>query len=147
MLCEICGRRQAMNSRVVDRGYGEEKLAVCLECSKSGIKNEMPIDFSMDFWGESRKITKCAVCGSSIDSILSSGYVGCATCYKIFAREISELTNSIQGKNIHVGKVPLTIINKIDEEADIASMMDKALKTGDFSIADRVRDYFPGRRS
>lgn len=146
MLCEICGRRQAINSRVVNRGFGEEKVAVCIECAKTESVNDSHIDFSMDFWGESRKITKCAVCGSSIESILSSGYVGCATCYQIFAREISELTNSIQGKNIHVGKVPLTIINKIDEEADVASMMNKALKTGDYSVADRVRDYFPRRR-
>ena len=146
MLCEICCRRSAMDSRVVNRGYGEEKVAVCLECAKTLDLKERHIDFSMDFWGENKKITKCAVCGTSIDSILSSGYVGCATCYKIFGREIADFVLSIQGKNVHVGKVPLTIINKSDEEADVATMMDKALKTGDFSIADRVRDFFPRRR-
>ena len=146
MLCEICSRRPAMDSRMLNRGYGEERVAVCFECAKTLDLKESHIDFSMDFWGENKKITKCAVCGTSLDSILSSGYVGCATCYKIFSREIGELVGSIQGKNIHVGKVPLTLINQSDEEADVASMMNKALNTGDFSIAEKVRNYFPGRR-
>ena len=118
MLCEICGRRSAVDSRSLNRGYGEERVAVCFECVKVMDSKESHIDFSMNFWGESNKITKCAVCGTTIDSILSSGYVGCATCYKIFSREIADLVNSIQGKNVHVGKVPLTLINKIRELGD-----------------------------
>lgn len=146
MLCEICGRQRAMDCRMVDRGFGEEKIAVCFECARSLDSKGRQVDFSMNFWGETKRITKCPICGTLIDSILSSGYVGCSTCYKIFAKEIGELVASIQGRNIHVGKVPLTLINKSDEEADVASMMDKAINTGDFRIADKIRNHFPGRR-
>jgi len=146
VLCEICKRRPAFESRTLDRGYGNETLAVCFDCAKNIDAKERHHDFTIDFWGEKQKITECAVCGTSLDSILSSGYVGCATCYRIFSKEISDFVVSIQGKNSHVGKVPLTIINKSDEEADVAAMMDRALETGDFRLADKVRNHFPGRR-
>ena len=90
MLCEICKRRPAFESRIVDRGYGDESVAVCFDCVKSIDSKERHHDFTMDFWGEKQKITHCAVCGTSLESILSSGYVGCATCYRIFANEISD---------------------------------------------------------
>lgn len=146
MLCEVCGRQRAMDSRIMDRGFGDEKVAVCFECARSLDLKGRQIDFSMDFWGEPKRITKCPLCGTTVDSIMSSNYVGCATCYKVFSKDIAELVDSLQGKHLHVGKVPLTIINKSDEESDVASMMNKALTTGDFSIADRVRNHFPGRR-
>lgn len=147
MLCEICKRQYAMMTRNVDRGFGEIKVAVCHDCANEIDAREQNLDFTNDFWGDdTRKITKCGVCGTTLDSILQTGYVGCSTCYKIFSKEVSQLVNNIQGKNVHVGKVPLTITNKRDMETDVSGMMDKAIEFGDLGLADIVRNHFPGKR-
>lgn len=146
MLCEVCKKQYAVTSRNVDRGYGDEKLAVCNNCAKQIDDRGTKLDFIDSFWGTPRKLTTCGVCGTSIESILKSGYVGCATCYKIFGNEISDLVHSIQGKNLHVGKVPLTEIDRTDREADVQGMMNRALETDDFNLAEIVRNHFPGKR-
>lgn len=135
-----------MQTRVIDRGYGETQVAICFECANSIDKKEQDASYTRDFWGESLKITTCAVCGESIDSILKTGFVGCATCYRIFKRELNGFIQSIHGNNRHVGKLPLTIINKKDEEADVANVMDRALDMGSFDLANIARNHFPGRR-
>jgi len=145
MLCEICKKQYAMYTRNVDRGFGEMKIAVCRDCAASIDSREQNDDFTNDFWGDKQKITQCT-CGTTLESVLKTGYVGCATCYKIFNKEISELVGDIQGKNVHVGKVPLTVTQKMDEETDVAGMMDRALDFGDFNLANIVRNHFPGKR-
>ena len=146
MLCEICKKQYAVLTRMIDRGYGEERVAVCNECIKSIDNKDMKLEYIDDFWGNARKLTKCGSCGTEIESILKTGYVGCATCYKIFSHEIAELVGKIQGKFAHVGKVPLTETDRIDREADVSSLMDKALQTDDFNLAEIVRNHFPGKR-
>ena len=112
MLCEICKKQYAVTSRVVDRGYGEANVAVCNNCAINIDHKVSNINFIDDFWGTSTRLTKCGVCNTTLEEILKSGYVGCATCYKIFEKDIRELVLDIQGKSVHVGKVPLTITNK-----------------------------------
>ena len=146
MLCEICKRQYAMMTKNVDRGFGEQKVAVCRDCANVIDEREHSAEYIKDFWGDSRKITQCAVCGTNLDSILKTGYVGCATCYKIFSKDVAGLVHSIQGKNIHVGKVPLSVTNKSDAESDVAGLMDKALEFGDLGLANIVRNHFPGKR-
>ena len=146
VLCEICKRQYAITTKLVDQGDGEMKLAVCNECSKKIDSKGIKLDFIDDFWGTPRKLTTCGVCGTKIESILKTGYVGCATCYKIFGNEISDLVQSIQGKNLHVGKVPLSESERIDHEADLSGLMNRALETDDFNLAEIVRNHFPGKR-
>lgn len=146
MLCELCKKLYATTTRSVDRGYGDERLAVCNDCAKRIDNNEQRNDFICDFWGTNKKLTKCGVCGTSLDTIVNTGYVGCASCYKMFSSDIAELIASVQGKYSHVGKVPLSIINKSDEQADPSRVMDNALNFGDLTLAEIARNHFPGRR-
>lgn len=146
MLCEVCKKQYAITSRQIDKGYGLENVAVCNDCAKQIDNQGTKLDFIDAFWGNSRKLTKCGVCGTTIESILKSGYVGCAVCYKMFSNEISDLVYSVQSKNLHVGKVPLTETDRKDREADIAGVMARAIETDDFNLAQIVRNHFPGKR-
>ena len=146
MLCEVCKKRIAVLTQEIDRGYGKVRLAVCNDCAQNREQKEMQMDYINDFWGAPQKLTTCGVCGTTMESILKTGYVGCATCYKIFASEIGELVHSIQGKNTHVGKVPLSEQDRAEKESDSAFMMDRALASDDFNLADIVRNHFPGKR-
>lgn len=146
MLCEICKKQYAVLTRNVDRGFGEMRVAVCRDCANMIDQREQNLDFTNDFWGDPKKITQCNVCGTSLDSILQSGYVGCVNCYKVFSKEISELVNNIQGKNVHVGKVPQTILEKKEAESETPKVIDDGLDFGDLGLSDIVRNHFPGRR-
>ena len=146
VLCEICKKQYAVTSRVVDRGFGDCKTAVCNACALNIDNKGVNINFIEDFWGNNTRITKCGVCGTSLEEILKSGYVGCATCYKIFEKDIRDLVVNVQGKSTHVGKVPLSVTNKIDEQADVARLMERALQSGDFELSQIVRSHFPGKR-
>lgn len=146
MLCEICKKQYAMVSRNVDRGFGEMRVAVCRDCANMIDKREQNLDFTNDFWGDLKKITQCSVCGTTLESILQSGYVGCSNCYKVFSKEISELVNEIQGKNVHVGKIPRTILEKNETEFEAPKGTDNGFEFGELSLSDIVKNHFPGRR-
>ena len=146
MFCEICKKQYASLVKIVDRGCGEERLAVCNDCARKIDNKDNKTEYINNFWGAERKLTTCGVCGTSIESILKSAYVGCATCYKIFKNEISDVVLRIQGKSAHVGKVPLSETDRIDRESDVAQMMDKAISNDDFNLAEIVRNHFPGKR-
>lgn len=146
MLCEVCKKQYAITTRQVDKGYGTESIAVCNDCLKTLDNPVSKLDFIDAFWGNNRKLTKCGVCGTTIESILKSGYVGCSTCYQIFKNEIADMVYSIQSKNLHVGKVPLSITEKRDRETDVSGMMAMAIESDDFNLAQIVRNHFPGRR-
>ena len=147
MLCEVCKNQYAVTSRTITCGLGEQKrVAVCNACAASIDAKGTKLDFIDSFWGNSRKLTECGVCGTSIESILKTGYVGCSTCYQIFGNEISDLVNSVQGKCMHVGKVPLTETDRTDKESDVSALMNRALETDDFNLAEIVRNHFPGKR-
>lgn len=144
MLCEICKNQFAQVSRNVDRGFGDEKVAVCYDCAKR-LDNENEAENYFDFfWGNERKLAECGSCHTKLDEIKHSSYVGCKDCYKIFKSEIQELVGSLQGKIMHVGKVPLSVASK--KEMDSSYLMNKALETGNFDLANIVRNHFPGRR-
>lgn len=146
MLCEICRKQHALQARRVDRGYGEEKLAVCDECARRVDMEQANISFADVFWGAERRIVKCAVCGTTLDEIKRTKYVGCSECYKIFAETIEGLTSSIHGKSVHVGRMPLSVSNRIDKAPMASSLMKRALEVGSFDMASVARSHFPTRR-
>lgn len=143
MLCEMCRRQLAVQSRRVDRGYGEEKLAVCESCSKKVEEEQSMANFSDFFWGFERRITKCPECGLSLDEIKRTKYVGCRECYKVFEDSISGLTSSIHGRNEHVGRMPLSVSNNLDDVQSASTIMQKALEMGSYDLASIARSHFP----
>lgn len=146
MLCEVCKKQYAVTTRNINRGFGDQSVAVCNSCAIDIDSRGTKLDFIDSFWGNSRKLTSCGVCGTEIETILKTGYVGCATCYQIFGNEISDLVNSLQGRCLHVGKLPLSVSDKSDKESDVAGLMNRALETEDFNLAEIVRNHFPGKR-
>lgn len=143
MLCEICKRQMASKAMRLDRGYGEEKLAICYECAKKMDSEASAGSYSDFFWGKEEKITKCVVCGTLLSEIKRTRYVGCSECYKIFNREIEELVSLIHGRHEHVGRMPLSVSNSIDEIKSPASIMKGALELGDYEKAMIARNHFP----
>ena len=145
MLCEICKRQMASMTRRLDRGYGEEKLAICYECANKMDNEPSSKGYADFFWGREEKITKCVVCGTSLSEIKRTRYVGCSECYKIFAKEIDELISLIHGRNEHVGRMPLSVSNRIDEAPTASSVMKSALEISDYDKAVIARNHFPSR--
>lgn len=154
MLCEICRKQKASVARVVDRGYGEQKVAVCLTCAQN-IDNQRAVNkYSEFFWGGGDKsepeikIERCPTCGYSLSDIKRTSYVGCKDCYKLFKKEIGVFVNSIHGKNVHVGKVPLSEAKKADNSVITSAQisMQRAIEYGDIDLAKIARKHFPGAK-
>lgn len=53
---------------------------------------------------ELSRVKVCPTCSATIDDILETSYVGCATCYDFFREELLPVIMKIQGAEEHVGK-------------------------------------------
>lgn len=154
MLCEICRKQLASVTRMVDRGFGDQKMAVCFECAKQIDDKTAVSKYSEFFWGASEskkvetKIERCPTCGYSIEDIKRTSYVGCRDCYNVFRREIALITTRIHGKNVHVGKVPLSEVGRQDNMASTSASltMKRAIEYGDIDLAKIARKHFPGSK-
>lgn len=49
---------------------------------------------------------KCPDCNSNFARIRQSGRVGCPTCYRVFADELSPTLHTVHGATTHTGAVP-----------------------------------------
>lgn len=146
MLCEKCGKQNAIKTLKVVGQFGEEKLAVCEHCYKNN-DEIVNINFEDLFMEDYQKLTHCGVCGTSLESIKRTRYVGCSECYRMFADDIASVVETIQGgKSSHVGRMPLTVSNSIDNSPTAAEMMQKALEFGDLRMAQEARRKMPPRR-
>ena len=138
-------------ARIIDRGYGEQKLAVCLVCAKNIDDKNSISKYSEFFWGgntkfeQETKILICPRCGYKLEDVLNTCFVGCKDCYKLFADDIKLKLAKMQGKNVHVGKVPLSITNGQDKAAKASAslMMARALEDNDIDLAKLARKHFP----
>lgn len=114
VLCESCGKRQAV-IRVKAIVNGEPvEYALCAECARElGYTNLLFVMLSgydgalNDFFpdeGNCAEVLHCPCCGASFQDILRSGKVGCAECYSTFASQLAPFIRKIHGSVSHRGK-------------------------------------------
>jgi len=53
---------------------------------------------------ELSRVKICPTCNATIDDILETSYVGCATCYDFFRVEFLPVITKIHGAEEHIGK-------------------------------------------
>lgn len=98
MLCVHCQKRQATKTKeevVEGKKISRYYCAECYHALFLGVEENAQASPS-----------KCPYCGKSKDSVLSSGLVGCANCYKAFEKELLPIVVKTQGDRAHTGKQP-----------------------------------------
>lgn len=118
MICQSCGKRQAVTQIKTNINGVVSEYNLCPECAKK-MGYQTGADFynpflSLDsllgsFFGKDKiadSVTRCPVCGASFQEISQSGKVGCAECYRVFHDQLLPSVQRIHGNTCHNGKVP-----------------------------------------
>ena len=157
MLCDDCGKKEAVFT-ATQIGKDEKKvLNLCADCAKKhGLdKSLSAITFSMgNIWAsiikqseaESTKPlpkVKCSGCGLSYGEFRQNGRLGCSRCYETFFDNLKDLLRRIHGSNEHVGKVPQSAQEEFMTRKELNRLkqeMKKAVEGEDFEKAANLRD-------
>lgn len=86
---------------------------------------------------------KCGTCGLTLGGFRKSGRLGCKDCYSMFKGNLDMILEKVQGKTIHVGKIPhrsggeLRIKNQI---LNLKKELNDKVKKEEFEDAAVIRD-------
>ena len=99
MLCMRCHKNQATKTKECEENGKKTSSFYCADCFHT-------LFLCAEEQTQPSPI-KCPYCGKSKDSVLRSGLVGCANCYKSFAKELMPMIVKTQGEETHDGKTPV----------------------------------------
>ena len=154
-----CGAENATThvKTIINGEFKEYDL--CSACAhKLGYTNvfaDMESDFSHllgSFFGNvlpaRTQSTRCEFCGSTYAEIASTGHVGCANCYQLFADRLNPSIVRIHGNAAHCGKHSKIAAQAREERAEtkedkikrLRSQLDEAIKQQEFEKAAELRD-------
>ncbi len=168
MKCQKCNKNEA-NTHVKRVINGEfEEYHLCSECAeKMGYSNAFS-SFGSSFADSFNSLfgsffenalpartqaTRCETCGTSYNDIASSGMVGCADCYEVFADRLLPTIRRVHGNTTHCGKnspafrknrLEKTENTEVKEEVNeldkLKAQLDEAIKNQEFEKAALLRD-------
>ncbi|MFC2340964.1 MAG: UvrB/UvrC motif-containing protein [Selenomonas artemidis] len=122
MLCEECGRNEAIVHIVQIGPGGRSEKNICMSCAarygetilRAQQQNVSVNDFLRGIFGsgdeESETAddavhTNCPNCGMRFQDFSQAG-IGCSVCYETFHHELQPLLRRIHGSSVHRGKIP-----------------------------------------
>lgn len=121
---------------------------IIIEASKGKNINNLVSDLFNTIHGQTestlhQEVTKCNVCGLTLDDFRKSGRLGCSHCYEMFKGNLDVILEKVHGKTIHVGKIPhrtggeLKIKNQI---LNLKKTLKEKIKKEEFEDAAVIRD-------
>ena len=150
MLCTSCRRREA--SVFIEHTVGSkcEKMALCESCAEKSKDKEGEIGRrrSSDLLLSSLIADTCSgevcpVCSSGIKDIVANGRARCATCYTVFAPELSSLISALHGSSVHTGGAPKKYAERKDRERQLIILrakLEHEIKEENFEVCAALRD-------
>lgn len=155
MLCQRCGKRSANvhYKQIVNGAVYEEYL--CSECAEEKNKSFPSFETGLDdffgslFVGSSpassslRGGKSCPLCGATLRDISSTGKLGCAKCYEVFADELKSTVTGIHGNVTHVGRAPgghREMLERQEKLEELKKRQQKAVEVQDYELAAKLRD-------
>lgn len=156
MLCEECGIREAnVHFTTITNGKSYEKK-LCSQCFAKH-KQELLFDgislgdlmagfLKDDSHPMEQEQLRCSVCGMTYEKFKSGGRLGCANCYKAFARQLEPVLERMHGRVHHAGKIPSGQRPPVSQQAqpsrlnELKKEMEQAVASEDFERAARLRD-------
>ena len=132
MICQSCGKRQAVTQIKTNINGVTSEYNLCPECAKK-MGYQATSDFYNpflnlnsllgSFFGKEKpsdNVQRCPVCGATFHDISKSGKVGCAECYHVFHDQFLPSVQRIHGNTHHHGKVPTGMSMQVMPQADLA---------------------------
>lgn len=131
MICQSCGKRQAVTQIKTNINGVVSEYNLCPECAKK-MGYQTASDFYNpflnlnsllgSFFGKDKvaeTVERCPVCGASFRDISQSGKVGCAECYHVFHDQFLPSVQRIHGNTCHNGKIPTGMSMQVMPESNL----------------------------
>ena len=148
MICDICRKRNATIRVKKKVGDMQTDHYICVDCaSRFGYGRNVNQYFSSEgvFSSNSNSQNqRCPGCGRTWNVIAEMGVVGCAECYQVFRKHLSESIEKLHGKVSYAGRVPIAASPKMQRETRIAqarAQLADAIAQENFERAAVLRDY------
>ncbi len=138
MICQSCGKRQAVTQIKTNINGVVSEYNLCPECAKKMGYQAMPDFYNPflnlnsllgSFFGKetaAEAVKRCPVCGASFRDISQSGKVGCAECYHVFHDQLLPSVQRIHGNTCHNGKIPTGMSMQVMPETNLTVTKDEA---------------------
>lgn len=152
MICSECKINQAtVHITKIVNGVKKE-MHLCSECAKKleslgGFKFVNESDFLMPLLNfnleESKTKSKiCPTCGTRFSDFNSTGYLGCADCYKYFADYLRPVIKRVQKGVKHLGKIPKDNgeLSSVREYERLSALLKAAVEEERYEDAAAIRD-------
>lgn len=137
MLCQNCHQRQANTyiSRTV--GGHTTELHLCAQCAKELAFDKVSLlGFDLPKVRPTRRA--CPTCGATMDTISSTGMLGCPECYTFFEKELTPAITRSHGTAVHTAQAMPT--PKKSEREELEEQMRQAIAEENFEQAAALRD-------
>ena len=157
MICDVCGKREAVIH--IQQIIGKEviDLHLCRQCareknvseSENSVNNSILnlvrnlLDSSKLTQFVDQKITHCPTCGTKLSEVKEEGKVGCPDCYREFRLTIRSILGLGSSPLIHKGNIPAKLQSYktilIDRER-LKKELEAAVTQEDYETAVIIRD-------
>lgn len=137
MLCQNCHQRQANTfiSRTV--GGHTTQLHLCAQCAKELAFDKVSLlGFDLPKARPTRRA--CPTCGATMDTISSTGMLGCPDCYTFFEKELAPAITRSHGTGTHTGQAPAA--PQKSEREQLEEQLRQAIADEKFELAATLRD-------
>ncbi len=117
-LCDICGKRPASYHQKLMLNGARYEVHLCEQCLNEQRYGVLPQNFQSP-----AQQTVCKTCGTTLEEISNSPYLGCSDCYKVFLVDTLEKIYAMHHTKKHIGKrLPKAPASKKIELSDRESM-------------------------
>ncbi|MEL7648247.1 MAG: UvrB/UvrC motif-containing protein [Sedimentibacter sp.] len=157
MLCDECGKNEAKVhvTQIINGKKSENHL--CEECAK---KNQAILNsnFSMENLFSAMlnnafsttayiPVKGCDICGMTYEEFKKTGKFGCSHCIGTFKPKLMPVVKSIQGYDVHRGKIPKRAGGTYKVQKDIERLRNElktAIEQEEYERAANLRDEIRG---
>jgi protein arginine kinase activator len=157
MLCDRCGKRQAVVHRIININGNKQEVHLCKECAREEkgifIDESFPINALLasllnmgaeaPFKVEKLETVKCDKCGQTFGEFKATGRLGCSHCFYVYRDRLVPLLKRIHGNTQHSGKIPRRMGGSLRVRKEISQLRDqleKAIRMEEYEKAAELRD-------
>lgn len=85
----------------------------------------------------------CKRCKTRLSDLLETGYVGCADCYKLFEKDLTQMLYDFHKAVKHTGKKPEKVVSKALKQQEIEKLLKmqaEASANEDYILAQSIKE-------
>ena len=157
MICDNCGKKEAIIAYTKMDGSETEIIHLCAECAEKKMREDLSFNNAVtgkmeSFLKEIFKLTgnfenknlskKCKYCGSTFKD-LEDENLGCSHCYDEFKDEINSMIKNLRNYSRYIGKIPKSAGDEVVDKRELYDLQNQlavAIGLENYEEAAQIRD-------